>query len=166
MTPKEHAQVKERIDHPDATKASAIQKAGYAHGTSATQIEESKAVKNELIKAYTKLGLDTETLAEKGKQLLDAQKVTYYTYKGKVTDKRESNDSDIQLGTLKLLSEQFGYIRNNNIENLNIGIIQIPTSSVDMEAWSKDFGVVGEVIKTRIRKPIEVTKPVSNESDS
>lgn len=165
MTPKEHAYVKARLENPEGTKSAAVAKAGYAQSTQAAQIEESKAVKNELIKAYAAKGLDVQSLADKGKELLNAKKTSFYSYRGKVIDQRESEDSDIQLGTLKLLSEQFGYTRNNNIENLNIGIIQIPQGSEDMDQWGKDYGVVGEVLKTRERKPIEVVKPIGSESD-
>ena len=79
-------------------------------------------------------------------ELLQASNKHYYSYKGRVLDQRTSPDNSTRQKTLEFITELYGYRRNASIENVNIGIIQIP-SDASSESWNETEVTQAEVVE-------------------
>jgi len=123
------------------SKHNAATIAGYSHGTVPANIEKSELVKNALQKAMMKAGISEEYLANKIKEGLNATTKKFFAFEGRVQDERTVNDYDVREKYLKDSLEVLGFIRNNSIENMNIGLISLPQNATD-ENWEQ---IVGEL---------------------
>lgn len=125
------------------TKSEAAEIAGYSRTTITNQIERPEIVKNALATAMYKVGVDERYLADKIKEGLNADQTKFFAYEGKIISERTVIDYDVREKYLKDSLEVLGFIRNNTIDNLNIGLIQLPTNQNDDE-WEANQSQVKE----------------------
>mgnify|MGYP001588824207 CR=1 FL=1 len=118
-------------DRKDAAKI-----AGYSKSSQPANIERT-VVRNALSAALYKAGVSEQYLADKIKEGLDANQTKFFAFEGQVKTERVIADFDVREKYLRDSLEVMGFIRNPTIENLNIGLIQMPQSQEDA-AWEAE----------------------------
>lgn len=118
------------------TKAQSARDAGYSPTTSSAMIEKSTVLKNALTNALFKRGLTEDYVAKRIMEGSKAYDTHYITSHGRVTEIKRSPNFATREKYLRTALEIQGYLKNNNIENLNIGLISVPEAKANAEGWN------------------------------
>jgi hypothetical protein len=130
LTPKQAKYIEAHVVK-GMTKKDAVKHAGYAPSVNSSAIERQENMKNAMVMALSKRGLTEDKIAQKIEEGLDAVDTHYFAFEGKVVDQRDAVDYSIREKYIRDFLELKGYIKNNTIENLNIGLIALPSEKDD-----------------------------------
>ena len=120
-----------------------------AHYKASTyNIEQNPNLKAALMSCMQVNGLNEQFLIDKLKQGVESDKIHFFAKDGIVTDERTVPDMDVRHKYLRDILEIRGDIKNDNTQNLNIGIIAIP-NGVSVDDWN------GELNKSENEKAID-----------
>lgn len=147
-------------------KKHAALKAGYKESVGTDVIEKSSAVKNALTQALYEIGVDPLAIAQKLKEGINATENKFFSHEGIVKDERIVEDFAVRQKYLRDILEVQGFIRNNNLDTLNIGLIQIP-SEISENEWqnksdnllnTEDLSSKNDIISTPEENQLNETK--------
>lgn len=136
LTPKQATYVRSVV-LDKTTKVAALEKAGYGRTVTSDVVERSAAVRNALTQAMIDIGVDTNYIAAKLKEGLNATETKLFAYEGKVIDTRVVQDYSTREKYARDVLEVNGFIRNQHIDSLNIGLISLPEMQ-DISEWNKN----------------------------
>lgn|SRR3990167_430220 len=109
--------------------------AKYSENSSAASIESNPNLQAALREVMKANGLTEQFLTEELMQGLKKKKTLYFSKDGIVSDERTIDDNDIQHKYFRDALEIRGDIKSSVIENMNLGIIRIP-SKMSEEEWN------------------------------
>lgn len=121
----------------------AVQEAGYVPGTPSSAIE-SQAVKNAIVEAFRRRGLTEDRIALSFEQGLQANQFHYFTKDGIVTDERITPDAATRHKYAQTWLEVNKYIKTNGVENINIGLVQLPSRN-NVDNWNDVSSLDGKI---------------------
>ena len=117
-----------------STKGQAMEIAGYSRNVSSAMVDKQPGTQNAMIEAMKRAGLTEDKIALKIQEGLEARQYHYFTCDGNVVSERTNPDASAQHKYLQTSLEVLKYIKNNTIENLNIGLIAMPSEN-ETDKW-------------------------------
>lgn len=117
------------------SRVEAVRAIGYSGAPS--QIEKSENLRKALILSMEARGLSTDKLAQKIRDGVDAKKVQFSSFKGKIVDERIVDDNETQHKYVRTALEIRGDLSDGKEINMNLGIVQMP-GSMKVEDWNQE----------------------------
>ncbi len=90
------------------------------------------AVQSSFCRILEAAGLTDDFLAAKVRELLTAEKIEYFSHEGVVTDQRTQPAHETQRKTLELATKLKGHLKDNNANDINIGLMQIVVDAINV----------------------------------
>jgi phage terminase small subunit len=116
--------------------------AGYSPKTAGEQgaaILQHPQAKQEFSLIMERKGLTDEILAQKIKDLLDAQETKYFQKDGIVTDQRQVDALETQRKTVELATKLKGHLKDKSEVDINVGLMALVVAAVREKSGGGGF---------------------------
>lgn len=119
------------------TRAEAKAYAGYAESKAPSEIEKSPALRNALDSALEKVGVTPDFIAQKMREGMEAEQVTFGVYRGEFKEVKRTPDMAVRRQYLRDGMEVKGYVRVQGGDvHVSLGVIALPAMA-DENSWNR-----------------------------
>ncbi len=120
------------------SKIESVKLAGYGVTVKPCDVENRNGMKRAILNALEVNGITDAYISQRLKEGMDAEKSTFITFKGTVTDELKRPDLENRHKFTKTVLELRGDLQPENQTNVNVGLIEVPRMSKDAEAWNTE----------------------------